>query len=43
VVANAFRFGPAEFFRIDDDRERATPGVRFDAPGGGGAAGPAEG
>jgi len=29
VVANAFRFGRAEFFQLDDDRERATPSVTF--------------
>lgn len=29
VVASAFRFGRAEFFQIDDDRERATPTVTF--------------
>jgi LemA protein len=29
VVAQAFRFVPAEFFRIEDDRERATPSVAF--------------
>jgi LemA protein len=29
VVAQAFRFSPAEFFRIEDDRERATPSVAF--------------
>ncbi len=33
VIANAFRFGPAEFFRIEDDRERATPDVRFGGDG----------
>jgi len=29
VIANAFRFSRAEFFGIDDDRERATPTVAF--------------
>lgn len=31
LVANAFGFGRAEFFELEDDRERATPEVRFDA------------
>ncbi len=29
VIANAFRFSRAEFFGIEDDRERATPTVAF--------------
>ncbi|MDZ7780256.1 MAG: LemA family protein [Gemmatimonadota bacterium] len=29
VVANAFRFEPAEFFEIDQDEEREAPSVSF--------------
>jgi LemA protein len=29
LVAMSFRFGPAEFFRLDDDAERAAPRASF--------------
>jgi LemA protein len=34
LIATAFGFGRAEFFEMEDDRERATPEVRFDAGSG---------
>lgn len=32
LIAGAFAFRVAEFFQLDDDRERATPEVRFAPP-----------